>query len=75
MYHSAIAVTLCPGLVEVIKFGGKVEMEDLYSGAFETVAETNIITFSKLNIPNYVNMDLHSSYSISIIYYDCTGVY
>ena len=49
MCHSTTAITLCPGLVEVIVFGGCPDDYDP-KRAFKDhpmIAETNIITFSE----------------------------
>ena len=48
MYHSATVITLCPGLVEVIEFGGYSDIES------SIIAETSIITFSKLILCNNI---------------------
>ena len=41
MYHSATAITLCPGLIEVVEFGGYSDAES------SIISDTTIITFSK----------------------------
>ena len=50
MRHSTTAITLCPGLVEVIVFGGTTE--DYVNGkahrSYSRIAETTIITFGEL---------------------------
>ena len=47
--HSITAITLCPGLVEVIVFGGTTE--DLVDGkprsSYSRIAETAIVTFGE----------------------------
>ena len=51
MWHSTTAITLCPGLVEVIVFGGTTE--DWVAGkplsSYSRIAETTIITFGELD--------------------------
>ena len=49
MWHSTTAITLCPGLVEVIIFGGCPDDFDPKRPAKDDprMAETNIITFSE----------------------------
>ena len=51
-HHSAIAITLCPGLVEVVEFGGRIEE----NFSRRMIAETTIITFSKLLLCTEVDM-------------------
>ena len=47
--HSTTAITLCPGLVEVIVFGGTTEdfVEGKADSSYSRIAETAIITFSE----------------------------
>ena len=63
--HSATAITLCPGLVEVIIFGGTTE--DFVDGkpdiSYSRIAETTIITFGEL---------ASSNYNILVCTYKCT---
>ena len=49
--HSTTAITLCPGLVEVIVFGGTTEdyVADKSSNSYSRIAETTIITFGELD--------------------------
>jgi hypothetical protein len=58
--HSTTAHILCPGLIEIIKFGGCPDDFDPERPAIEDtgIAETTIITFSEL-LPPVV---IHSSY-------------
>ena len=53
--HSSTAITLCPGLVEVIVFGGTTEDydEDKPDSSYSKIAETTIITFGELASSNY----------------------
>ena len=51
--HSTTAITLCPGLVEVIVFGGR--SDDLDPERRATQAETTIITFSEAQCNNKLN--------------------
>ena len=59
--HSTTAITLCPGLVEVIVFGGTTE--DHVAGksnrSYSRLAETTIITFGELASSNY-NQLIHN---------------
>ena len=50
-WHSTTAITLCPGLVEVIVFGGTTEdwVEDKPDSSYSRIAETTIITFGELD--------------------------
>ena len=41
MYHSATSITLCPGLEEVVNFGGMIDHEST------ALAETTLVIFSK----------------------------
>ena len=46
--HSIIAITLCPGLEEVIMFGGSDEYYPNTSlGDYHMLAETTVITFGE----------------------------
>ena len=49
--HSTTAITLCPGLVEVIVFGGTTEdyVTDKPYSSYSRIAETTIITFGELD--------------------------
>ena len=55
--HSATAITLCPGLEEVIVFGGSTDdiVDDRPDSAYSRISETTIITFGEL-IPPYLAM-------------------
>ena len=48
--HSTTAITLCPGLVEVIVFGGTTEdtVASKPENSYFRIAETTIITFGEL---------------------------
>ena len=51
IWHSTTAITLCPGLVEVIVFGGTTEDYDGDKplNSVSKIAETTIITFGELD--------------------------
>ena len=51
MWHSTTAITLCPGLVEVIVFGGTTEdyVGNKPMSSYSRIAETTIITFGELD--------------------------
>ena len=53
--HSTTAITLCPGLVEVIVFGGTTEdwVVSKPQSSYSRIAETTIITFGELASSNY----------------------
>ena len=50
-FHSTTAITLCPGLVEVIVFGGTTEdyVGNIPLSSISRIAETTIITFGELD--------------------------
>ena len=56
--HSTMAHILCPGLIEVIKFGGCTDDSRPRRPAkdYTQVAETTIITFSELLYTSFYNM-------------------
>ncbi len=47
--HSTTVITLCPGLVEVIVFGGTTDdyVEDKPISSLSRIAETTVITFGE----------------------------
>ena len=47
--HSITAITLCPGLVEVIVFGGTTDdqVDGKPGSSYSKIAETTIITFGE----------------------------
>ena len=51
MWHSTTAITLCPGLIEVIVFGGTTEdyVGNIPLSSISRIAETTIITFGELD--------------------------
>ena len=55
--HSATAITLCPGLEEVIVFGGSTyaSVDDKPAVAYSRIAETTIITFGEW-VPLYLTL-------------------
>ena len=61
MFHSATATALCPGLVEVVEFGGSTGSQ---SG---TIAETTIITFSMTYFLCLFIITLYWQYPLCIV--------
>ena len=51
IWHSTTAITLCPGLVEVIVFGGTTEDYNANKAdiSVSRIAETTVITFGELD--------------------------